>query len=447
MKYIYLLLILLFFIQTVQGKNECKLNDCPEDCDDPMWIIQDGLCTHKELFPFHLLDGINTILVSFLSIFASVAGVGGGGTLNPIYILIGKFGTDYSIPLTVVTIAGSSLARLIILFNKKHPHSIKRFLISYSPIMQIVPFDGNVAFIGAILNIISPSWLILVSILFILSIMSIKTIKKAFKLYEEEKNEENQIDVIYLDGICLKIKIDSTITEDVIKDTANHYTGDHSESRITHMGILIGIFSALFGFTIANSFLEKCSIWYWLTYLLQIVIFIIIGCLIARHNIDDYDTKRERNYRFLKGDIKWNSSTAIKVSLFASMTGIISSYLGIGGGMIISPFLLHMGMTPEVVASTNSITTFFSSLSSSSQYMFSDRLIWSYCVYYFIISFISSYIGLKLASKIVKKRSVVVFMLAGIIMISGILLLVIGVTDTIEDVNEGSNMGFNNFCE
>ena len=74
-------------------------------------------------------------------------------------MLVSKFSLEEAIPLSVVTILGDTLVRIIVLYNKKHPLNEKRYLIDMMPILLIVPFDGNSSFIGVILSEIFPNHL------------------------------------------------------------------------------------------------------------------------------------------------------------------------------------------------------------------------------------------------------------------------------------------------
>ncbi len=48
-----------------------------------------------------------------------------------------------------------------------------------------------------------------------------------------------------------------------------------------------------------------------------------------------------------------NKSTAVVASI-AFVAGVISSLLGIGGGMVLSPIMLELEVLPEITASTSS---------------------------------------------------------------------------------------------
>ena len=75
----------------------------------------------------YLNNDIGTsVLVFFISILTTIGGVGGGGLLIPTYLLLGRFSLSQSVPLSIMTIFGDTLVRLVYLYPKHHPFHKKR---------------------------------------------------------------------------------------------------------------------------------------------------------------------------------------------------------------------------------------------------------------------------------------------------------------------------------
>ena len=118
--------------------------------------------------------------------------------------------------------------------------------------------------------------------------------------------------------------------------------------------------------------------------------------------------------------------------------------------MLTAPFFVHIGLKPEVISATNSVTTFFSAVSSSLQYIGTDRVLVGYSIYFFFLAGISSLIGLKLFKiymKKFKRRSIIIFILAGLISISTVLLFVIGIINIKKDSEDGKLLSKEPFCD
>ncbi len=57
---------------------------------------------------------------------------------------------------------------------------------------------------------------------------------------------------------------------------------------------------------------------------------------------------------FQEGDIKWTVPTTVIIALVAVAAGMVSALVGIGGGMILGPVMLELGILPDIVAATSS---------------------------------------------------------------------------------------------
>lgn len=56
------------------------------------------------------------------------------------------------------------------------------------------------------------------------------------------------------------------------------------------------------------------------------------------------------------------------------ITGIAAGTLGIGGGMILGPFLLDLGMDPIISTALSGFTVLFTSSSTSSQFIIAGAI-------------------------------------------------------------------------
>lgn len=54
------------------------------------------------------------------------------------------------------------------------------------------------------------------------------------------------------------------------------------------------------------------------------------------------------------GDVRWTWQRTLLSGLVSVGAGVISSLVGIGGGMILGPLLLSFGVLPDVTAATSS---------------------------------------------------------------------------------------------
>lgn len=124
-------------------------------------------------------------------------------------------------------------------------------------------------------------------------------------------------------------------------------------------------------------------------------------------------------------DITWRVSKVITFLWTALFGGIASGLLGIGGGLIVAPLLLEMGLLPEVTSASSSFLVLFTSSSTSIQFMINGMLNLDYASILFLLSLSASFIGVNLINRLVKntnRPSIIVFILGILIGLSAILL-------------------------
>lgn len=383
------------------------------------------------------------IMVFALSIITTIGGVGGGGLLIPTFILIGQFKIEEAIPLSIITILGDTFVRVCFLINRRHPMNKNRYLIDMTPALLLVPFDGNTSFIGLILSEISPIIIVMILIIVTLGITFYKSISKAVNsfLRENEYLENNNMEMIVIDGIAEYFAL-PTIEDALVDD---NQVGDKYYNQIFKISLQFFSILIVAVFSITRKLIDKCSVFFWLQIVLQFISVGFIGFAVIKYVEYDYAKKRESNYVFLEGDIVWNKENIIKFVLIASFTGMLSTYMGIGGGMLITPIMIQVGMIPEVVVATSAISTLFSSLISTINYVIEGKLLWSYGIAFSISSGLGSIIGLKLSDYILnkfKRQSIIIFIVSMILFTSIILLVVNSVTN-----KEINNMSFKNYCK
>ena len=402
----------------------CIINDCPLLCNENYWSCKNNICIHDD-FELNFNNFILIFFVFIISYLSSIVGIGGGGLLLPLYYLVGNFKTYYTIPLCVITIAGNSLCRMLFLFNKKHYLNSYRFLINYLLLILVLPFDSAFSIFGFILNFFTPIYVTKIILVTLLYLISFKTLMKAYKYFKINGNKVlegisfnfNKKTNIEIDGIILDIKSD-----DYLK-IINEKKGE--SWYICYLYQLFFIFLCNLSYLFVNS--KKNLAIYSKEYLLfsvfQIVTFLVISFFTILY-VKKEQIKRNINFFYLENEIIWNNKKIIIFTIVSSIISILSTFLGIGGGMLFVPFLILNNIPPEIASSTNSVSTFYSSITSTIQYIGSDRILPYYSIAFFLTSFISSYFGLKTFKLISKynKKSILIIILGLLILTSAIIM-------------------------
>lgn len=92
----------------------------------------------------------------------------------------------------------------------------------------------------------------------------------------------------------------------------------------------------------------------------------------------------------------WDFQKVMTYQSVALATGTLSGLVGIGGGLIFSPFLLIMGVDPNVAVATSATCVIFTSSSTTMQYLLIDRIRMSLALAYALVNSIASFMGTSL---------------------------------------------------
>ena len=162
------------------------------------------------------------------------------------------------------------------------------------------------------------------------------------------------------------------------------------------------------------------------------------GLLIILSSIHLTNLAQEERKRYrvpvLPGDIIWTTSKTIGVQCMAVLVGSIAGVLGLGGGELMAPLLVHMGMLPEVVSGLNAFMVFFTSAADLEHYsdlgvlqLYADSVTRpGYVVLTLVLGFAGAATGRVTALRVIKHLahpSLLVFLLGVALMLSAMLLV------------------------
>lgn len=361
----------------------------------------------------HLL----TILISIITTFG---GVGGGGLITPLIMLILDYEIDDAIPITVCVMFGSALIRTLYFYFQSHPLCAFRTLMYFPPLIILTPFISNGSFIGIILSEIMPNLIKIIIILLLLGYTFYKTLKKGLKKLKNEKNTEPEI--------------------------VNNISKNGDKQRDINKYLIILLFSPLIIgiFSITRKYIELCSSNYYIQVSIQFLLVLIIGFFSGKFILFDYNKKININYYFVRGDIIWNLNKIIKMAFFGTIIGIMTSFIGIGGGLIVNPLLLQYNVHSYSVIATGVVVSTISTSMSIINFIIINKLKYYFGLTLMFCSLFGSMIGIFLLKKYKKKikEYIFIFTLAFLVLASCILLTIN--TFISEDI---SDFSLSNYCK
>lgn len=150
-------------------------------------------------------------------------------------------------------------------------------------------------------------------------------------------------------------------------------------------------------------------------------------------------------YEYAKGDMVWDKAASIKYPALCTAAGVAAGLLGIGGGMVKGPLLLEMGLIPQVSSATSSAMILFTSSATTIQFIILGTLSVEHALWHGTIGLISGVIGQYGMSYLIRKyrkASFVIFLIAVVVGVSGLIMGVLGFSRIME-IGIG---GFRSLC-
>eukprot|EP01025_Chloroclados_australasicus_P003060 TRINITY_DN10705_c0_g3_i5.p1 TRINITY_DN10705_c0_g3~~TRINITY_DN10705_c0_g3_i5.p1 ORF type:complete len:587 (+),score=69.70 TRINITY_DN10705_c0_g3_i5:168-1928(+) len=194
----------------------------------------------------------------------------------------------------------------------------------------------------------------------------------------------------------------------------------------------------------------SCGKLFWGMWTVQAVLVTVVTCLFIWQTLKLHNSLRHDTIVAIDNKVDYRKQGLVKLSAFSFIAGVIGGLMGLGGGMIIGPFLLELGVLPQVSAATSAVVVLFSSSSAVFQFIIDGNLNQAYAIVFGLTSLAASFCGIFVVSRLVKKLgrpSIIVLILACVIGLGAVLTGAFGVTDAVKDLEDGEYMGFNSLCD
>uniref|UniRef100_A0A2P2Q3X1 Sulfite exporter TauE/SafE family protein n=1 Tax=Rhizophora mucronata TaxID=61149 RepID=A0A2P2Q3X1_RHIMU len=131
------------------------------------------------------------------------------------------------------------------------------------------------------------------------------------------------------------------------------------------------------------------------------------------------------------------------------IAGMVGGLLGLGGGFILGPLFLELGVPPQVASATSTFSMAFSSSMSVVEYYLLNRFPVSYASYFVLVATLAALAGQHVVRRIIAllgRASIIIFILALTIFVSAISLGGVGIANMVEKLEKKEYMGFENLC-
>ncbi|KAM7254389.1 hypothetical protein ACFE04_003769 [Oxalis oulophora] len=390
---------------------------------------------------------VGSIIAFFGAACGSVGGVGGGGIFVPMLALIIGFDPKSSTALSKCMITGGAVSTVYYNLNLRHP-TLDLPIIDYDLALLFQPVLVLGISVGVTLNVLFAEWMITILLIVLFFVMSTKaffkgretwkkeTIQKMVEKVSSEPTEPKGTDEKPEEFVC---------EPEGTKEPKRKQVPLLENIKWKDLGLLVGNWIAILALQIAKNYTPTCSILYWVLNILQIPIALSVSgyqayCL--------YKGKRRISS---KGEAlqKWPIYKLIICLLTGVFAGAIGGLLGLGGGFILGPLFLEMGIPPQVSSATATFAMAFSASMSVIEYYLLKRFPVPYALYFVAITTIAAVVGQHVVRKLIDilgRASIIIFILAITIFSSALFLGGVGLEHMVKRIQHHQNMGFDNLC-
>lgn len=360
-------------------------------------------------------------IIMFLSgILCAAAGIGGGGIIVTVLMFFGHLSPHDAVPMSKAVVFMGAVSSGCLNIGKKfrdHESSQELPLIDWRIVKLTVPMALIGTLFGVLLNRETPGWQIVLLLTGILCFMTGMLIHKAASQYKAEASSahhdgqeiddeeaaallanvqdadetpppEKEIGQNYysnFDVICMGLLLIVVVVGNVLRDHAKscrdetirntHLSDSPWSESPCHHPILTTIFGRHMETWMHNegvaNFMQS----------VMIIVPVWISVSIAMYY----------GYKVLQDG--WDMRSVMVYQSVALLTGCLAGLVGIGGGLVFSPFFLLYGVEPSVAVATSSTCVIFTSSSTTIQYLLMDRIRILLAVFYGTANLFASLLG------------------------------------------------------
>uniref|UniRef100_A0A803NVA8 Sulfite exporter TauE/SafE family protein n=1 Tax=Cannabis sativa TaxID=3483 RepID=A0A803NVA8_CANSA len=374
--------------------------------------------------------------------FGSVGGVGGGGIFVPMLSLIIGFDAKSATAISKCMIMGSSVSTVYYNLKLRHP-TLDMPIIDYDLALLIQPMLMLGISIGVAFNVIFADWMVTVLLIILFTGTSTKAFFKGVETWKKETikkreaaNYNNGGDDAEYTALAIGPNNDDKVEE--VRVVENVYWKE--------FGLLVFVWVSFLGLQIGKKYTSTCSMGYWVINLMQIPISVGVSMYEA------VGLYKGRRIIASKGDegTNWRVHQLVLYCACGVLAGVVGGLLGLGGGFIMGPMFLEMGIPPQVSSATATFAMTFSSSMSVVEYYLLKRFPIPYASYFVGVATVAALIGQHVLRKLIilsGRTSLIIFILAFTIFVSAITLGGVGISNMIRNIARHEYMGFENLCK
>ncbi|KAJ4891771.1 Sulfite exporter TauE/SafE family protein [Raphanus sativus] len=393
-------------------------------------------------------------LIGFLgSACGTVGGVGGGGIFVPMLTLILGFDTKSAAAISKCMIMGASASS--VWYNVRVRHPTKEVpILDYDLALLFQPMLLLGITVGVSLSVVFPYWLITVLIIILFVGTSSRSFFKGIEMWKEETLLKNELEKQHHGSSVNsrgELLIDTQYEPLYPREEKSELEIIRSNLNWKRLLLLGTVWSAFLLIQVIKNEITVCSTIYWVLFILQFPVALgVYGFEAVRLYRENQKRLRSGNTESIcEATIEWTPLSLIFCALCGLVGGVVGGLLGSGGGFVLGPLLLEIGVIPQVASATATFVMMFSSSLSVVEFYLLNRFPIPYAMYLMSVSILAGFWGQFFIRKLVailRRASIIVFVLSGVICASALTMGVIGIENSIKMIHNHEFMGFLGFC-
>ncbi|KAH9711475.1 Sulfite exporter TauE/SafE family protein 3 [Citrus sinensis] len=354
-------------------------------CRVAHFLWQSGESSYEPVWPemqFGWKVVVGSIVGFFGAALGSVGGVGGGGIFVPMLTLIIGFDPKSATAISKCMIMGAAGSTVYYNLRLRHP-TLDMPLIDYDLALLFQPMLMLGISIGVAFNVMFADWMVTVLLIILFIGTSTKALFKGIDTWKKETLMKKE---------AAKVLESESKAADVdgqdYKQLPSGPSTVHDEEAITalmilsfiqvpiikniywkELSLLLYVWLGFLAVQLAKEYVVPCSITYWILNALQVPIAVSVAlfeaiCLYKGTRVIASKGKEITN---------WKIHQIVFYCFCGIVAGMVGGLLGLGGGFILGPLFLELGIPPQVASATSTFAMTFSSSMSVVQYYLLDR--------------------------------------------------------------------------
>ncbi|CAO2816838.1 unnamed protein product [Amaranthus hypochondriacus] len=386
--------------------------------------------------------GWQIVLGSFIGFcgaaFGSVGGVGGGGIFVPMLSLIIGFDPKSATAISKCMITGAAVSTVYYNLKLRHP-TLDMPIIDYDLALLFQPMLMLGVSIGVAFNVIFADWMVTVLLLILFVGTSIKALFKGIETWRKETLMKQEALRQYASNVEYKPLPSGPNKRKDADSVINNV-------RWKELGLLVFVWAAFLVLQIFKEETATCSTIYWVLNLMQIPVAVGVSSYQA------FSLYKGRRIISSKADVttNWKVHQLFLYCCCGVSAGIVGGLLGLGGGFILGPLFLELGIPPQVSSATATFAMAFSASMSVIEYYLLKRFPIPYALYFISVATVAAIVGQHAVRKLIiilGRASIIIFILSLTIFVSAVSLGGVGISNMIGSIQRHEYMGFENLCK